>query len=111
MKAIELTSLEAKSLLNHLNDVVGKGSQSTTPAWARKIIGKIKEQDPDNDAGYKEVVCINKKTGKKAKMGLCSIIGDIIYLKDFPSDEPLKNHRDKVIYSDEPEFLDWEIIK
>lgn len=39
--AIFLTQEEANGLRQHLGSMIGKGSMSTTPSWAKRICGKI----------------------------------------------------------------------
>jgi len=39
--AIILTQEEANGLRQHLGGLIGKGSMSTTPSWAKRICGKI----------------------------------------------------------------------
>lgn len=41
MVTIELTDRQAHDLFKYLNGLVGKGSWSTTPSWARSVMGKI----------------------------------------------------------------------
>lgn len=42
---IRLTKSEATILHGYLTRLVGKGSMATSPAWARKIAGKIKKAE------------------------------------------------------------------
>lgn len=52
MITITLTKSEASGLKSFLVSLIGKGSVSTTPSWARRLIGKIK--DAENDQSKSE---------------------------------------------------------
>lgn len=78
MMAVILTNEEAAGLRSFLTGLIGKGSISTTPSWARRLIGKL-----DRDLRFSKPLVTVDAIGS----GPVSIAGmkveQIIVLKEF----------------------------
>lgn len=56
-----------------------------------------------------KVPVVNIKTGAKAVLWK-TWLGKIIFKEELAPRALLKNHKDKLVYQDQPEFKDWEEI-